>query len=440
MAPLAEPQDAALQMTTRQAIFAGVLGNTLEWYDFALYGHLSVYLGRTFFPEEDSSLQVLVTFAVFSVSFFMRPLGALLFSAIGDRFGRRRALSISMMGMAIPTAAIGLLPGYAAIGGFAAVLLIVLRLFQGLALGGEMGGAVTYVMEHTPSRKIGIASSLIQSSTCMGLLLGTLIASGLSFLLDETAFAEWGWRIPFLLGLVGGWIGLRIRQKMPESALYEEAKAHNRLLGNPVRHTLHHHKREILTGILLLGPMTCGFFFAFVYFNSYMISALKFTALHALLVTSGGLVTSLAVTLVGGGLTDRLGFKRILSIGAGLLLVATLPLAMSLSGRFGSTLILPAFFGFSALLGLYTSAAFAGVTSLFRTEVRYSGVSLAVNVASPILGSTAPLLMAWLVRNQGADAGFTIFGIYLCALFCLAGTAIAKLDRWAFRGWGPQKS
>ena len=428
-----------MRKTTAKAIFAGILGNTLEWYDFALYGHLSVYLGRTFFPDEESSLQVLVTFAVFSVSFFMRPLGAVLFSAIGDRFGRRRALSISMLGMAIPTAAIGLLPGHAEIGALATVFLICLRLLQGLALGGEMGGAVTYVMEHTPSRRIGIASSLIQSSTCMGLLLGTLTASGLSFILDEAAFAAWGWRIPFILGLLGGWIGLRIRQKMPESVLYEEAKSNNQLLKNPVRHTLTHHKSKIITGILVLGPMTCGFFFAFVYFNTYMISVLHFTSLHALLVTSGGLLTSLSVTLVGGLLTDRLGFKKTLALGASLLLVATFPLCASLSGRLGSELILPAFFAFAALLGLYTSAAFAGVTSLFRTEVRYSGVSLAVNIASPILGSTAPLLMAWLVRLQGPENGFSIFGAYLCLLFILAGVGIAKLDHQAFVGWGPLK-
>ena len=146
---------------TRQAILAGIVGNALEWYDFALYGHFSVLIGRTFFPTGESGLGVLAAFAVFSVSFYMRPIGAALFSIMGDRYGRKKALSLSMLGMAIPTAGIGLLPAYSEIGFSATVLLVVMRLFQGLSLGGEMGGAVTYVMEHTPSHRSGFVTDLI---------------------------------------------------------------------------------------------------------------------------------------------------------------------------------------------------------------------------------------------------------------------------------------
>lgn len=430
------PQIHQSRPSTRRAVIAGILGNTLEWYDFALYGHFSLFIGQTFFPKEQPELAMLAAFAVFSVSFFMRPLGAVIFSTIGDRHGRKKALSLSMLGMAIPTAGIGLLPAFADIGYTATALLVLLRLFQGLSLGGEMGGAVTYIMEHTPERRIGLASSLIQASTCAGLLLGTLISSGISVLLTEDQFSEWGWRIPFLLGLLAAWIGWKIRRAMPESALYELAKAEDRLLQNPIRSLFARHKRLIMLGAAVIAPMTCGFFFAFVYFNSFMIAELGLPARQALLITSMGLMLSLTTTLLGGWLADRWGYKPVLAVGAGLLLLGVYPLTGWLSGQSGTDAVLPAFFAFAVLLGLYTSAAFAAVAGLFATEVRYSGVSFAVNIASPVFGSTAPLLAAWLIREFGVVSGFQAFGGYLVALSIMAAWAIRLLKHQAFERWG----
>ncbi|MFM8445656.1 MAG: MFS transporter, partial [Methylococcus sp.] len=331
---------------------------------------------------------------------------------------------------------IGLLPDYASIGYAATVILVLLRLFQGLALGGEMGGAVTYVLEHTPERRIGLASSLIQASTCTGLLLGSLISSGISAALTDAQFGVWGWRIPFLLGLLAAWIGLAIRRRMPESALYELAKSEDRLVRHPIRTLLAVHKRAILLGMAVLTPMTCGFFFAFVYFNSFMMAELHFSASRALLVTSLGLLLSLTATLLGGWLADRCGYKKVLTAGAALLLIGVYPLVHRLSGAGGPDGVLPAFFAFSSLLGLYTSAAFAAVASLFATEIRYSGVSFAVNLASPLFGSTAPLLAAWLLRARGVEMGLTWFGGYLTLLFLIAAVAIQRLDHAVFSGWG----
>ncbi|MDD1648980.1 MAG: MFS transporter [Methylococcaceae bacterium] len=434
------PQSNPIPTSTRKAVIAGILGNTIEWYDFALYGHFSLFIGQTFFPKEQPGLAMLAAFAVFSVSFFMRPLGAIIFSAIGDRHGRKKALSLSMLGMAIPTAGIGLLPAFADIGYTATALLVLLRLFQGLSLGGEMGGAVTYVMEHTPERRIGLASSLIQASTCVGLLFGTLISSGISALLTEDQFSEWGWRIPFLLGLLAAWIGWQIRRAMPESALYELAKSEDRLLRNPIRSLFAWQKRQIVLGVAVIAPMTCGFFFAFVYFNSLMIGELGFPASRALMITSIGLTLSLTATLLGGWLADRRGYKPVLVLGAGLLLLGVYPLVGLLSGKAGPDPVLPAFFAFSLILGIYTSAAFAAVAGLFATEVRYSGVSFAVNIASPVFGSTAPLLAAWLIRDSGLVSGFQVFGGYLIALSMMAAWAILQLDRQAFERWGEPRS
>ncbi len=421
---------------TRQAIIAGILGNALEWYDFALYGHFSVFIGKTFFPGDTSGLAMLAAFAVFSVSFFMRPIGAVIFSVIGDRQGRKKALSLSMLGMAIPTAGIGLLPPFSEIGYTATVILIVLRLFQGLSLGGEMGGAVTYVMEHTPKQRIGLASSLIQASTCLGLLLGTLISTGISSLLSEAEFNTWGWRIPFILGLIAAWTGLRIRRDMPESLLYEMARSEDRLLHNPLSSLFRHNKRAVLLGVALVAPMTACFFLAFVYFNSFMMSDLQLPARLALMMTSVALIMSLAATLLGGCMADRWGYKVVLALGSGLLLVTLYPITASLSGGLGTGWFWAGFFGFACLTGLYTSSVFGAVAGLFSTEIRYSGVSFAVNIASPLFGSTVPLLAAWLIRDRGAVDGFLLMGSYLAGLFILAGWAIYRMKTAAFTGWG----
>lgn len=420
---------------TRKAVLAGIIGNAIEWYDFALYGHFSVIIGYTFFPKEEAGLATLAAFAVFSVSFFMRPLGAIIFSHIGDRYGRRKALSLSMLGMAIPTAGIGLLPAYQDIGISATIIMITLRLFQGVSLGGEMGGAVTYVMEHTPSKRIGLASSLIQASTCLGLLVGTSLSSFISFLLTDSQFQDWGWRLPFVAGLLAAWIGLKIRKSMPESALYEEAKAQDLLHHNPIRIIVQHHLGKVLIGLTILVPMTFCFFFAFVFFNSFMMTKLSFPASQALMNTSIAILLSLITTVLSGWLADRLGYKRILLIGALSLMVSASLLTRLLSGELSESLIFPGLLVFAFLIGIYTSSAFAAVAGLFSTEIRYSGVSFAVNIASPLFGSTAPLLATWLIQEYGIESGFQSLGYYLMILCLLALMAIFKLDSEAFSRW-----
>lgn len=420
---------------SRKAVLAGIIGNAIEWYDFALYGHFSVIIGYTFFPKEEAGLATLAAFAVFSVSFFMRPLGAIIFSHIGDRYGRRKALSLSMLGMAIPTAGIGLLPAYQDIGISATVIMIGLRLFQGVSLGGEMGGAVTYVMEHTPNKRIGLASSLIQASTCLGLLAGTSLSSLISFLLTDSQFQDWGWRLPFVVGLLAAWIGLKIRKSMPESALYEAAKAQDLLHYNPIRIIVLYHLGKVFTGLAILVPMTFCFFFAFVFFNSFMMTNLGFPPSRALMNTSAAILLSLMTTVLSGWLADRLGYKRILLIGALLLLASAQLISRLLSGELSDSLIFSGLLLFAFLIGIYTSAAFAAVAGLFSTAIRYSGVSFAVNIASPLFGSTAPLLATWLIREYGVESGFQTIGYYLMALSLLALMAILKLDPDAFSHW-----
>jgi MHS family proline/betaine transporter-like MFS transporter len=411
----------------RKALLAGLLGNAIEWYDFALYGHFSMIIGQTFFPKEKPELAMLSAFALFSVSFFMRPLGALVFSYIGDRYGRKRALYWSMLGMALPTACIGFLPGYHQIGVVSTLGLILIRLLQGLALGGEMGGAITYVMENSPPGRTGLCSSLIQASTCFGTLMGSLISSLLAMMMTEANFENWGWRLPFVLGLVAAWIGNYIRRQMPESVLYEQARDSKLLAKNPISDLLSFHRKPLLIGTAILIPMTSSFFMAFVYFNSFMTKEMNFSLGQALLVTSTGLVLAILTTLLGGVIADRWGAKPLLSASLWLLLVGIFPILVVLTGKPGWISLMSVYLCLCGLVGLYTSAAFGLLSNLFPTAVRYSGVSFAINIASPIFGSTVPLLATWLIQKNGLTSGLQVLAMYLFFCFGLGLLAVRHL-------------
>jgi MHS family proline/betaine transporter-like MFS transporter len=299
-----------------------------------------------------------------------------------------------------------------------------------------MGGAVTFVMEHTPRSQVGRASAWIQASTCLGLLAGTVMASSLAFLLDPQEFESWGWRIPFILGIVAAWLGFKIRQKMSESTVFEMARNENRLQKNPLGEIHGKYRGATLTAIGVVAPMTCGFFFCFVYFNSYLVTSLTLSSAQALLVTSMGLILSLVTTLASGNIADRIGYKPVLLRTSQLLLVATFPLVMAMSGHWTLHFTLSAYFFLCLILGAYCSTAFASVTALFPTPIRYSGISISVNLASPIFGSTAPLLVAASVEALGNDVGFMAFGGYFTLLWVMALVAIQQINPNAFARWG----
>src|SRR5262249_12641521 len=191
----------------RRVIAAGMIGNVLEWYDFAIYGYFAAQIGRQFFPHEDAVAQLLSAFGVFALGYLMRPVGGVVIGHIGDRLGRRAALTFSIASMAVPTVLIGLLPGYATLGLMAPVALPVLRMVQGLSVGGEYTSSMVFLVEHAPPDRRGLMGALISCGACGGILLGSALGAAFAASMSEAALAEWGWRIPFLLGLVVGIAG-----------------------------------------------------------------------------------------------------------------------------------------------------------------------------------------------------------------------------------------
>ena len=188
-------------MSKRKIIFSSGLANIFEWYDYALFGHFALILGAKFFPENDPNTSLLYAFLAFALGYLMRPLGGVFFGILGDRFGRKTALSASIMCMAVPTMTIGLLPTYDSIGITATILMIVARMLQGLSMGGALTGSISFVIEHAPKEHRGLAGSISMSSICIGILLGSIVAHSIKSLLPEESFNDWGWRVPFLIGI-----------------------------------------------------------------------------------------------------------------------------------------------------------------------------------------------------------------------------------------------
>jgi MHS family proline/betaine transporter-like MFS transporter len=224
----------------RRLIAAGMIGNLLEWYDFAIYGYFASQIGRHFFPHEDAVAQLLATFGVFAVGYLSRPIGGVLVGHIGDCFGRRAALTFSVVAMAIPTFLIGVLPGYQTLGVLAPIGLTLLRVAQGLSVGGEYTGSMVFLVEHAPEGRRGLMGALGASGTTAGILLGSAVAAAFAASMSTAALDDWGWRIPFLLGLVVGVAGYVLRRYVLESGVAQKRTR------PPIVETLRDHWRGVL--------------------------------------------------------------------------------------------------------------------------------------------------------------------------------------------------
>ena len=245
-------------------VAAGAIGNVLEWYDFAVYGYFAASIGRAFFPSEDPVAQVLAAFGIFAAGFLMRPVGGALIGTIGDRLGRRAALTVSVAAMAIPTFLVGVLPDYQAIGIAAPILLTVLRMVQGLSVGGEYTTSIIFIIEHAPSHRRGLVGALGCCGAVAGILLGSATGALLASLMSEQALESWGWRIPFLLGLLVGIAGVVLRRHV------HEAPRHAGGGRSPLRDTVRNHG-PLLGRLAALSVFnSVGFYLIFVYLVSWL--------------------------------------------------------------------------------------------------------------------------------------------------------------------------
>ncbi len=383
----------------RRAVRASLVGNILEWYDFAVYGYLAPTLGRLFFPAQDEWASLLAAFGVFAAGYLARPLGGALFGHIGDRVGRKASLVISILAMGAATTAIGLLPTHADIGLAAAAILVVLRIAQGLSVGGEYTGSIVFVAEHAPVAHRGFFIAFPLVGATSGFLIGSLLADLVSTLLGQAALEDWGWRIPFLFGGVIAVVGLVLRRQLSESPAVAALKERE---GSPVVVALREHWSSILQIVCLLLAFGIGFYLMFIYAAAYQESRLHFSTGQALEISSINLAVMLLATLPLARLGDRIGRKPLLLAAGIAILLLSWPLWWMMHQE-NLTLAILGQAGFAVIFATTGAAVAPTMVELLPAGVRCSGVSIAYNLAIGIFGGTAPLVATYLVERTHND-------------------------------------
>jgi MFS transporter, MHS family, proline/betaine transporter len=380
----------------RRVIAAGMIGNVLEWYDFAIYGYFAAEIGRQFFRQEDPVSQLLSAFGVFAVGFLMRPVGGVLVGHVGDRFGRRAALTFSVTAMAIPTFLIGLLPGYHTLGVLAPIALTLLRMVQGLSVGGEFTSSMVFLVETAPEGRRGLLGALTMCAATVGILLGSAIAAAFAASMPEAALMSWGWRLPFLLGLLVGIAGYFLRRHIVEQLpSAQRARA-------PIVETLSDHWRTVagFAGLSVFNAV--GFYVGFVYLVSWLQTADGIAPARALEINTWSMIVLVPLTIAAGALSDRFGRKPILILASALGVVGAVPLFLLLHHP-SPTLMQWGQLGFVLMIGLYGGTLPVMLVEAAPASVRCTAVCLGYNVSFGVLGGLSPLVAAWLVDRTGNE-------------------------------------
>ena len=393
----------------RRVVGASLIGTTIEWYDFFIYASAaSLVFGKLFFSALGPAAGLLASFATIGVSFVVRPLGGILAGHLGDRVGRKAVLVVTLVLMGISTVGVGLLPTYAAIGLAAPVLLVVLRLLQGVSAGGEWGGAALMSVEHAPHGRRGFFGSFPQLGVPIGLLLANLVFFTVAGTTTQAQFLAWGWRIPFLVSVVLIAVGYVIRSRVDETPVFAELRRRRARRSAPLAELMRHHRRTLLIAIGLFVGNTMIGYVLIAFITSYGTGTLKVSSATMLAVGMVGAVAWGAFTLVAGRWSDRVGRRRVYVVGTIALLVWPFPFFLLLNTA-SLPLMLIAVVVLAVGLGLTYGQQAATYAEMFPAAIRYSGVSFAYALGAVLGGAFAPLVSAWLVDVTGSSLAVSAY-------------------------------
>lgn len=408
----------------KKVLIASLTGSAIEWFDYFLYGTAAALVfNKIFFPMVDPVIGLILSYLSFSLTFFIRPIGGVLFAHIGDRIGRKKTLVLTLSLMGGATVMIGLLPTYDMIGMWAPALLILMRVIQGMGIGGEWGGALLLAYEYAPEKRKGFFGSIPQAGVTIGMLMATFIVS-LMTLFSEEDFLSWGWRIPFLLSSVLVLLGLWIRKDIDETPEFKKVKTAGQVAKAPLRDTLKHHWREVLIAAGLKVVETAPFYIFSTFVVSYATTTLTYQKSQALeAVTLGALVATVMIPLMGL-LSDKIGRQRMYAVSVFVLGLFIVPWFMLLNTGTTWGIVLATVIAFGVLWAPVTAVLGTLCSEIFSANVRYTGITLGYQLGAALAGGTAPLIATGLLAKYDGDwvpvawyLAVTV-AISLIAIFC----------------------
>lgn len=425
---LGAPPETVDARVRRRVVAASFVGNFVEWFDYAVYGYLAATISTVFFPAADRTTGLLLTFAVFAVSFFARPVGGLVWGHIGDKVGRRSALSYSILIMSVATAAIAVLPTYALVGILSPVLLLLVRIVQGFSASGEYAGASSFLVEYAPPGRRGRYAAVVPASTAAGLLFGSLLAALLTGVLSDGQMHSWGWRLPFLLAAPMGLIGRYLRYRLEDTPVFRALEETCEVARTPVFEIFRTHRRPLVLalGAALLNAV--AFYVLLSYMPTYLSEELGFGETESFLATTVALGTYIGFIFLTGIASDRFGRKTVLLSASALFVVFTVPAFMLLdTAGFVGIVLLQIVLG--GMLSLNDGTLPSFLAELFPTRVRYSGFAVSFNVANAVFGGTAPFVATLLISQTGsaiAPAWYLVAAAIVSAVAVLASRETSR--------------
>jgi len=419
MRPMAN-RDGMSRGAWRMILLAS-LGGTLEYYDFVIFGIFAAQIGRAVFPSEDPLVSLMVTFTTFAIGYLARPLGGLVLGRLGDKFGRRGVFLASIFITSAATLGIGIVPTYASWGITASIVVVLLRLTQGFCLGGELPGAITYVVESAP-RMAPFVCSVVFGFVTLGVALGTTIALVVSRVLPPTEAALYGWRIAFIIGGLLGLASFWLRRSFEESPEFIELKRLQAASKEPIGELLRTHPFQVVVGIAAqaVTAVFAGLFFA--YMPAYLATVAKYDALTSVFAQTYGVVLHALLIVLVGWVADHYRPHLLLRVGAVVLAFGAYPFFAALNAHAMNILVLMTM---AALAGALVNGTFAFVTAdLFPTRIRFSGVAVVQNISQTAFGGTAPLVATALVRNLQSPVAPALV-VVACGVVTFAGSFYA---------------
>ena len=405
----------------RRVLIASVVGSSVEWFDYFLYGTVAALVfNQLFFVTDDPAFGTLYAFATFALAFFIRPLGGFIFSHIGDRIGRKKTLVLTLSLMGLATFLMGVLPTYGQIGLWAPVLLILLRLIQGLGLGGEWGGALLLAVEYAPKEKRGLFGSVPQMGVTIGMLMGT-IALSIMTLLPHEAFMTWGWRVPFLLSALLVIFGLWIRKGIEETPTFQKTQEKGDIPKLPIADTFKYHWREVLIATGAKVVETAPFYIFGTFIVSYGTQNLHFNQTSILMaVTVATIITTILMPVMGSW-SDKIGRKKLYVGGTILMILYAFPYFWLIHNGSVVLLFVATIVGLGIIWAPITAVLGTMFSEIFSANVRYTGISLGYQIGAAVAGGTAPLVAtALLIRFNDSYIPVAIYIIFTSIISLIA--------------------